>query len=256
MSESNCAVHSPTSNPKTSIQSTNYLGSGTDSVYSPPRGAGRSRHHIRRLQSLLFSVGQEILGRVSPRVQWPPRRVESTPFYREILNDPSNVGSLVEGMAQKMLVSLILYELRSFNGTRGILDLAAFAQTNCTSTSMRTIYLYSAQTLVIVYSISAGAAPWMALAGFVALRRNGVASNRSVSTIIRTTRNPTLDKGIGGDCLGGGPMPKELENLELQFGVLGDDTAMCESDGWQRISSFALGIKGEIGLIRRGGWYS
>lgn len=204
-------------------------------------------------QVLLFNVGQVILGSVSPLVRFP--RASVTSFYGKILKDPSNIGSLVEELAQRMTVSLLSFRRRPRNRPRGILDVAAFEDTNCTSTKMSTVYLYSAQTLVIIYSISAGAALWMALAGFFALRRNGVASNRSVSAIIRATRNPTLDKSIGGSCLGD-PMPKELENLELQFGVLIDDSARSESNSGQRLSSFALGIKGEIGLIRRGGWYS
>lgn len=207
---------------------------------------------VHLVNDVLFSIIQKTLQGNSTQNVPIVSEVTQTTFYDAMLKDSSTVGLMVERMAHTMAVSLIAFDYITQNDARGILDVAAFEDTMCTSTKIRTVYIYSAQTLIIVYSISVAAAVWMALAGFVALGRNGVASNRSVSAIIRTTRNPTLDRSIGGSCLGGDPMPKELEKLELQFGALRPNAATTG----QQISSFALGVKGEIDPIKRRGRYS
>lgn len=53
----------------------------------------------------------------------------------------------------------------------------------------------------------------------MALAKNGVACTSSVSVFLRASRNPTLDEKLGS-CLGGGPMSKNLRDLELKFGEL------------------------------------
>lgn len=82
------------------------------------------------------------------------------------------------------------------------------------------------------------------IARFIALGQNRIASNKSVSAIIRTTRNRTVDECIvGGDCLGGEVMSLELQKLKLQFGAL--------KAGKMGTAPVALGVKGEIYPIKR-----
>lgn len=178
--------------------------------------------------------------------------VSLTTFYDEVEKSPSNIGPLLEKMSHKMVVSLLSFDFTGFDGVKVILDVTAIEETSCSVREERVIYYYYPLSFAIVYSISAAATLGMAIAGFVALRRNGVASSSSVSAIIRTTRNQTLDTMIGGSCLGGDPMPEELKKLELQFGALRKTGASAE----QQISPFALGIRGEIDPITTGGHYT
>lgn len=178
--------------------------------------------------------------------------VTRTTFFDELEKAPSNIGPLLEKMSHQMVVSLLSFDFTGWDGLRAILDVTAIEETKCSVTEERVIYYYYPLLFAIVYSISAAATLGMAIAGFVALRRNGVASSSSVSAIIRTTRNQTLDTMIGGSCLGGDPLPEELKKLELQFGALRKTGASAE----QRISPFALGIRAEIDPITTGGHYT
>lgn len=230
-----------------SVQQTQYTVPQTVPVY--PDSTYLANEVL--LENLYKTLSGEVVRNVPTTSQ-----VTQTTFYDDAEKYPSDLGLLVEEMTHKMVVSLISFNYTTSDNFRGVLDVAALENTTCSITNGRTIYHYSPQTLVPVYSISAAAALWMALVGFVALARNGVASNRSVSAIIRTTRNPTLDDHIGGSCLGGDPMPKELQNLELQFGALRAGAVSTGRDTGKKISSFALGVKGEIDVIKRGGVYS
>lgn len=175
-----------------------------------------------------------------------------TPIMDEIERDQSAVGTAIETMAQKMVVSLLSFEETSTDGFIYILDVAAVQETTCTTTESRVIYVYSAETLIVVYALAVANALVMVLAGFIALGQNGMASENTISTIIRTTRNPTLDRSMGGSCLGGKPMPKELEKLELRFGAVGADAGTSGTAATERTSHFALGIRGEITPITTG----
>lgn len=71
-----------------------------------------------------------------------------------------------------------------------------------------------------------------------------MASTKTVSAIIRTTRNRTLDECIvGGDCLGGDVMSSELSKVKLRFGAL--------KTGKIGTAQFALGVKGEVFPIKQ-----
>ncbi|KAL0635166.1 hypothetical protein Q9L58_005891 [Maublancomyces gigas] len=158
-----------------------------------------------------------------------------------IYTDPSKIGAAIETMAHTMVVSLIAAGV-PMEGDGNVLDVAAIQETNCTISENITLYVYSSGTLLIVYGLAVSSALVTSVAGFIALRHNGMASNRSVSTFIRTTRNRTLDDCIvGADCLGGDVMSSELAKVKLQFGAL-------KARG---TAPFALGVKGEIGPIKR-----
>lgn len=180
-------------------------------------------------------------------------RVTLTTLIEDMAENNSNLASLIESRAQKMIVSLLSIDGGGANSTDPLLDVAAVQDTTCITTRLRVFYNYSAPILVIVYVTFVAFSLLMTLAGFFALAHNGVASGTWVSSIIRTTRNPTLDMRIGGSCLGGHPVPKELEKLELRFGVL--NAGAISADG-EPIASFALGMKEEVKPIRRGMQYS
>lgn len=167
--------------------------------------------------------------------------IAMTPLNTVVMNSPTRVGVEIEKMANKMVVSMLALNTLT-NGTAFILDVAAIQQTNCITTKYQVLYVYSARTLILVYGLAVACALVASVAGFFALGRNGMASTQTVSAMIRTTRNRTLDECIaGGDRLGGDSMSKELKKVELRFGVLKTS----------KTSSFAMGVKGEISPIKR-----
>lgn len=166
-----------------------------------------------------------------------------TPLFDDLTINVTNVGPAIERMAHKMIASLLAFEMM-LNGTAYTLDVSAMQQTECTTTKYVVLYVYSTVTLVFIYGLAVACALVTSVAGFYALGQNGMASTHTVSAIIRTTRNTTLDELIvGGSCLGGHPMSKELKTVELQFGALRGSE--------KRPASFAMGVRGEISPIKR-----
>lgn len=130
---------------------------------------------------------------------------------------------------------------------------AAVKNTQCTTVKQLAVYQYTTLRLVLVYAVSVVIALFSAVVGFVALRQNNVSSRMNFSTILRTTRNPTLDGLVGRGCLGGDPMSKDLGRLRLKSGELRTEG---EEIGESRAGHVAMGIEGEVVPIRRGGLYS
>lgn len=163
-----------------------------------------------------------------------------TVLMSDIYGNPSNIGNAIEALSHRMIVSMIAFDV-SFNNSQLILDISGIQKTQCHRTENVPVYNYSPRTLLIVYGLAVACALATSVAGFIALGRNGMASSKTVSAIIRTTRNHTLDECIvGGDCLGGDVMSPDLQKVKLRFGALMTGTA-----------PFAMGVKGEIFPIKR-----
>lgn len=167
----------------------------------------------------------------------------NTSFMLDILSNRSNVGKAIELLSQKMMVSMVAFNL-THEGRQHVLNLAAIQKTTCHTTENVPVYIYSPQTLLIVYGLAIACALATSVAGFIALGHNGMASTKAISAIIRTTRNRTLDECIvGGDCLGGDVMSSELSKVKLRFGAL-------KTAGKTGTAPFALGVRGEVFPIK------
>lgn len=171
---------------------------------------------------------------------------------------PSDLGSAIETMAQRMIVSLLSVDTDGTTLTHPLLQYGAREQTQCTKSRYLAVYNYQAWILVSVYGTAAATALCIAVLGFMALERNGVASTSNISVILRTTRNPTLDR-LMDSGLGGELMSEELENLKLKFGELkaqGETAGEKESgNNGAGVRRVAIGIEGEVSPIRRGERY-
>lgn len=166
-----------------------------------------------------------------------------TPLVENIFRNPMEIGTAVEMMSHKMVVSLVATALQ-VNGSAYALDVSATQDTMCKTTQYNLLYVYSARTLILVYALAVACALGTTVAGFFALRQNGMASTQTPSSMIRTTRNPTLDESIIGKyTLGGNTMSDELEKMELRFGALKKDETGT--------THYALGVRGEISPIKR-----
>lgn len=167
-------------------------------------------------------------------------KMQLTPLVE---SKPTEIGRAVEQMGHKMVVSLVASDLLS-DGSAYLLDVSATQDTMCTTTKLNLLYVYSASTLILVYALAVTCALVTTLAGFFALRQNGMASTQTPSSMIRTTRNSTLDEAIIGNyTLGGNTMSDELEKMELRFGALRTDA--------KGSVHYALGVRGEISPIKR-----
>lgn len=203
-------------------------------------------------------LGHQIIGSILSRIMAGSiipniptmSRVTLTTLLDDIAKNESTLGTLIEIKAQKLVVSLLSFDGDGSDINNLLLDVAAVQETTCMTSRARVLYHYTAKILLLVYATSVVVSVLATVAGFVALNHNGVASTSTVSAIIRATRNPTLDEKVAGHNHGGHPMPKELEELKLQFGVLstGNDSDGGNSNG-DHGSSFALGIQGEIAPV-------
>lgn len=143
--------------------------------------------------------------------------------------------------ALKMGTALILRRDHEFSATTA---------TTCRIFDDYNVYAYASHKLLITYAVAIGVGVVMAAIGFAALAMNGVASDMSFSTVLLTTRNPSLDRLAAGGCIGGRPLPAELGKLRLRFGEVMAETS---EDG---VGHTAMGVEGEVSQIRRGGKYS
>lgn len=152
-----------------------------------------------------------------------------------------NFAQAIEKMAQTMTVSLL---------SDRTLVYSSRIDTICTSIFSGNIYMYNSQRLISIYAIAAATAFLMSIMGFIALGKNGVASDGYFSTILLTTRNTMLDDLTAGSCLGGIPLPKELERLKLKYGEL------CGSENTDGVAHAAMGVEGQVSKLRKRGKYS
>ena len=86
----------------------------------------------------------------------------------------------------------------------------------------KTSYHYIATNLLIAYSISAFFTTVCVALGLWAMYDNGVSHSMSFSSLVATTRNPTLDNLFVGEGLGADPMSENVLREKLRFGVLQD----------------------------------
>lgn len=171
-------------------------------------------------------------------------RVESTSAASNGRLFATKTAFILDGlstMALKMGTALILRRDHEFSAT---------TTTTCRIFDDYNVYAYASHKLLITYGVVVGVGFVMAGIGLAALGMNGVASDTSFSTVLLTTRNPSLDRLTAGGCIGGKPLPVELGKLKLRFGELATETS---ADG---IGHTAMGVEGEISRIRKRGKYS
>lgn len=138
----------------------------------------------------------------------------------------------------------------SHNLTLSLLSSALLAnetRVNVTAHSAATFYTYNWRNLVMAYSIAVGAALLCVCVGMQSLLANGYAAGASFSSILLTTRNPDLDHLAQGHCLGARPMPKEVGQTVLRFGVLNSQPYDQNVGG-----HVAFGLQDDVRTLRKG----
>lgn len=151
-----------------------------------------------------------------------------------------SIGKAIEEMAYKMVVSLIADEG---------LKLVEKTNTTCKTTRLQNTYVYKPFVLVLVNTTAMFFSALVAVLGALALVQNGVASDSSFSTFLRTTRNPTLDRKLRGGSLGGSSFRKRFGHIELKYGELPAKKKGAYGD---RVRHVGMGIKGEVNTMQKG----
>lgn len=172
--------------------------------------------------------------------------------YRRII--PLDLGTAIEKMTQNMIVSLLSINGMGTTRNSPLYRYAALQNTTCESSTHILVYHYDSWRLITIYATSVTLALFSGVLGFIALHVNGVASDKKFSSILRTTRNPTLDS-LMGSCLGAEPVPPDLGDLKLMFGEVrtsGEDGGQANMDHDGHV---AMGTASEISPIRKGKRY-
>lgn len=110
-------------------------------------------------------------------------------------------------------------------------------------TSTRNIYRYTCRNLLISYSIAVIATLLGVTVGIRALFLNGVAHSTNFAAIVATTRSPSLAAVTEGASMGSEPMPKEMLQTRLQFGILGSGSQGSEGMEARRMG---FGLTGQV----------
>ncbi|KAL0634212.1 hypothetical protein Q9L58_006888 [Maublancomyces gigas] len=207
-------------------------------------------------QAVFHTIWSAINGNLSTSSPFRGSDITLTQLFADMIDHPSQLGPNIEMMARTIVVSLLSIDSPGTNKSHPLLNYASLEGNSCNTTRTSTVHDYKARRLIIVYATSASLSMLMAVVGFVALGRNGVSSSVTVSAIIRTTRNPTLDRLFGGSCLGADPIPKELGEMRLKFGEVRAEGEMPKEVEVGVVGHVALGIEGEVFPIRNGARYS
>lgn len=202
-------------------------------------------------QAVFYTIWKVLNGNLSSQNDFRASDIALTPLSEDLINRPSQLGPNIERMAQTMVVSMLSIDTAGSNESYPLFQHAALERNNCEATKAATVYEYKRHRLFQVYGTSVTLTLLMAVVGFVALIRNGVSSSVRVSAILRTTRNPTLDRLLGGSCLGADPMPREVAQLRLKFGELRSGGGTVGE-----IGHLALGVEGEVFPVRDGARYA
>lgn len=115
--------------------------------------------------------------------------------------------------------------------------------TNVTFVSNENIYRYARRNLLISYSVAFAATLFGVLVGMRALILNGNAHSTRFAAIIATTRSPSLAALTEGASMGSEPMPKEMLQTKLRFGILGADSQGNEETEVRRMG---FGLAGQV----------
>ncbi|KAL7271987.1 hypothetical protein RUND412_005224 [Rhizina undulata] len=127
-----------------------------------------------------------------------------------------NFRTMVQNFYEEIVISLL---------SEPNMEIATEVSVQCLKHHYVNIYQYHKAGLWVGYAICVTVAFISVLVGLCAIRQNGVSSDTTFSKILATTRNPAIDDEVSkvtGACLGADPTPKELEKLQLKFGIVGE----------------------------------
>ncbi|TEY50434.1 hypothetical protein BOTCAL_0276g00150 [Botryotinia calthae] len=126
---------------------------------------------------------------------------------------------------------------------------------NITTSDTRNIYIYHPLYLILSYGIGFLLASLAALTGLYSIYTNGVSHSNSFSAIMLTTRNADLDILARGKSLASDPLPENIKNTRLRFGLL------ISKQGFEKMGhddsprNIAFGFEGSVGELKKGGKY-
>ncbi|EPE36340.1 hypothetical protein GLAREA_05678 [Glarea lozoyensis ATCC 20868] len=126
-----------------------------------------------------------------------------------------------------------------------------FSRTNTTvpvtALFLEARYKYNPRNLLVTYGVATAITIAYVLIGFHAFTVNGIASDSSFSSILMTTRNEDLDTLIRGHGLVAQPLPDEIADVKLMFGVIGGRG----SEG----GHVAVGLANTVSELKKGEQY-
>jgi hypothetical protein len=139
-----------------------------------------------------------------------------------------------------------------------------------------TVYTYEPRNLLLAYGIATLSSLSVLIFGLYAFLSNGVSYSSSVSAIIRTTQNPDVSSPerhqnpsptrtgtdpfeqimhvIGPQTLGSQPLPENIANTRLRFGMVQHNDSvreLPEDSTSRRIEHIGFGIEGSVTSLRR-----
>ncbi|KAI4269637.1 MAG: hypothetical protein LQ337_007156 [Flavoplaca oasis] len=159
----------------------------------------------------------------------PPSTLDDGTYTQDLV-----LGALIEDFSRNLTMNLFSSS-HFLNETDYV--------TNVTFVSNENIYRYARRNLLISYSVAFAATLFGVLVGMRALILNGNAHSTRFAAIIATTRSPSLAALTEGASMGSEPMPKEMLQTKLRFGILGADSQGNEETEVRRMG---FGLAGQV----------
>lgn len=158
---------------------------------------------------------------------WPLARTVSPWMCRS-----GSVVGAIEDLSQNLTLSLLSSGLFANKTTAEVMV-----------TVSQIYYTYNWYNLVVSYLAAVMVALVCVAVGIHAYLANGYSASSSFSSIMFTTRNADLDRLAGGQCLGAQPIPRELGDVKLQYGLLRSETVPAHA---------AFGLRGTVTKLGKG----
>lgn len=160
------------------------------------------------------------------------------PDHDRALTRGLNMGQLIEELSRNLTLSYFSADqLHLPGGIEAVVDIE----------TRPNIYHYNVANLAWAYGVAIAVTFMSAIIGIKAMLANGVSHETSFSSILCSTRNPTLDRLSVGSSLAATPLAKTVRKTELRFGLLQDRTNEPEL-----IKRVAFGVDEEIDTLQKG----
>jgi hypothetical protein len=170
------------------------------------------------------------------------------PIKDGIRKPRQNLSTLFEELSSNVSLSLLSVD--------GLVHLQPQPDTSVSTDLSSTVFRYNRKALWITYGVGIAIGVISLAIGLLALFEYGASMKGGFLTVMRTTRNPTLDGISAGQTLGSEPVSQELGEARIKFGELSrsyDQEGKGERVAGAGPSYVGFGVEGtdDVGVIRK-----
>ncbi|PTD02245.1 hypothetical protein FCULG_00012106 [Fusarium culmorum] len=175
--------------------------------------------------SLMGAMGQFLLGRLTTYTNGSPVSAQ-TQIRSSVLMDTNEMYNLKEGRPESMIGNISMsdaledlftnFTISLFSHPRFLQNSSAATNLPVTYSTAQNAFSYEPRNLLAAYGVGLLLAWAIVIVGLLCIKSASASYGSSFSTILRTTRNPDIDKIVpAAETTGAEPLSKHLSNVRL-----------------------------------------